>query len=130
MYLFIVATMAVCSVTFGQTVKKPDKPDHYFLTKLGNDTLAVEEFSINSHEIQGTSIARAPRLTVRKYKATFGDNGMLEHFHVTYQRFSGQVSFGAGLYVHERQRLCREQTGYDDHEIFCGNFRASLSAFL
>ena len=56
-YLFIAATMAVCSVTVGQVVKKkPEKPDHYFLTKLGNDTLAVEEFSINSHEIQGTSI--------------------------------------------------------------------------
>lgn len=90
MYLFIVTTMAVCSVTVGQVVKKPEKPDHYFLTKLGNDTLAVEEFSINSHEIQGTSIARAPRLTVRKYKATFGDDGLLTHFHVTYQRFSGQ----------------------------------------
>src|SRR5271169_2041136 len=60
-YLFIAVTMVVCSVTVGQVVKKPEKPDHYFLTKLGNDTLAVEEFSIDSHEIQGTSIARAPR---------------------------------------------------------------------
>src|ERR1700690_4397022 len=84
--LLFAATVVICSVAISQ-----QKQTGYFLTKLGHDTTTVEEFSMEGHELQGTSIARAPRLTVRTYQATFGDDGTLKHFHVVYYRYNGPV---------------------------------------
>jgi hypothetical protein len=63
-----------------------------FLAKLGRDTIAVEQYSMNARELRGTSIARSPQTTVRTYLATFGPNGALERFHVSYQKFGGPVT--------------------------------------
>jgi hypothetical protein len=63
-----------------------------FLAKLGRDTIAVEQYSMSDRELRGTSIARSPQTTVRTYLATFGPNGALERFHVSYQPFGGQVT--------------------------------------
>ena len=63
----------------------------FFITKLGHDTVAVEEYSMSAGELHGTSIVRAPRTTVRKYSATFNDAGGLTRFEITYQRFDSAV---------------------------------------
>jgi hypothetical protein len=63
-----------------------------FLTTLGKDTVAVEQYTLGTRELSGTSIARNPQTTIRKYSATFGANGKLERFHVTYQPFGKPVA--------------------------------------
>lgn len=62
-----------------------------FVAMLGEDTLAVEEYSMNGGALTGVSIIRSPQTTVRTYRATFGPNGQLEKFHVEYQPYGKPV---------------------------------------
>ena len=87
-YLFVlVLTTTLC---WGVAMSQPGQGGS-FLTMLGRDTIAVEEFSFGANGFQGTSVARAPRTSLREYSATFGPGGVLERFHITYQRYGGTV---------------------------------------
>ena len=89
--ILVAGIIGISSAAVSQTVEKKEskKPTNYFFTKLGHDTTAVEEFFMDSHELQGTSVARAPRLAVRKYSAMFNDDGTLKKFHIEYRRLTG-----------------------------------------
>lgn len=63
----------------------------YFLTKLGRDTVAMEEFSVDAHGLRGTCVGRSPRITVREYSASFNAEGNLENFHITSRLYSGAL---------------------------------------
>lgn len=63
-----------------------------FLARLGKDTVAVEQYALNAHELSGSSIARNPQTTIRQYSAAFGPNGTFERFHVSFQPFGKPVS--------------------------------------
>ena len=86
--LFLLAVAATSWVAANAQSKETGS----FLAKLGRDTIAVEQYSMDARELQGTSIARSPHTTVRTYRATFGPNGALERFHVSYQQFNGPVT--------------------------------------
>jgi hypothetical protein len=59
---------------------------------LGNDTVAVEQFSMKGNELSGINTVRNPRTTVRTFSATFNPDGKLEHFLVKFQPFGKAVS--------------------------------------
>ena len=63
-----------------------------FLTMLGNDTVAVEQYSMKGNELSGISTVRNPRTTVRTFSATFGSGGKLQRFFVQFQSFGKPVS--------------------------------------
>ena len=54
----------------------------YFLTRLGQDTIALEQFSLDAQGFRGSCVVRSPRTTVREYSARFNAEGNLENFHV------------------------------------------------
>jgi hypothetical protein len=46
-----------------------------FVTRIGKDTLAVERFVYDGHELDGVSVVRSPSVEVRRYHAVFGPSG-------------------------------------------------------
>jgi hypothetical protein len=86
-FLFIAAVCCCCLLLHTSSGRAEER--RTIVTKLGNDTVAVEEIFAGSNRIHGTSVARAPKTTIREYSATFSDKGVLENVHIKYQRFSG-----------------------------------------
>lgn len=87
-YIFVLALGCLISsaVTVGQTAQTG-----YFVTKLGRDTVAIEEFSADARVARGTVVARATRTTVREYTALFDAAGNLENFHVVSRLYDGAI---------------------------------------
>jgi len=56
----------------------------FFVTHIGDDTLAVESYQIDANGVQGTSIIRTPRTTARHYSMTVNDQGLPESFSIDY----------------------------------------------
>ncbi|HUL43997.1 MAG TPA: DUF2911 domain-containing protein [Bacteroidota bacterium] len=86
LFILVLAAGICCTAAMSQ----PNESGN-FLTLLGRDTIAVEEFSFGANGFHGTSVVRAPRTSLREYTATFGPGGVLQQFHITYQRYGGQV---------------------------------------
>ncbi len=95
-YGLLFTLLAVCGwvATTAQTTRTG-----YFVTTLGRDTIAVEQFTADAHALKGTSVVRAPRTTLREYEASFGPNGELDRFHITMRNASG-TTFGERDYVY------------------------------
>ncbi len=89
----------------------------YFITRLGHDTIAVEEFSWDARELHGTSVSRVPRTSIREYSATFNAGGNLEHFTITAKRFNGTV-------VSEREFV------YSDDSVWVTNKQDTTTSHL
>jgi hypothetical protein len=87
-YIFVLALGCLISsaVTVGQTAQTG-----YFVTKLGRDTVAIEEFSADARVVRGTVVARATRTTVREYTALYDAAGNLENFHVVSRLYDGAI---------------------------------------
>ncbi len=47
-----------------------------FITRLGNDTIAVEHFTFDGRVLDGVSVVRSPNVWVRRYRGTFGSAGV------------------------------------------------------
>lgn len=56
-----------------------------FVTKLGNDTLAMELFSISENEATAMVLLRSPQTTIRTYTLTFNDDGGMLSLSSTYK---------------------------------------------
>ena len=85
-YFFVVSLVAALAVAaLGQTKGA-------FVATIGNDTLAVEQYSMKGNELTGVSIVRSPQTTVRNYRISFGPKGRLDRFHVEYQPYGKPVS--------------------------------------
>src|SRR5258707_430105 len=69
----------------------PDASKGYFLTMLGRDTLAVEEYVFDATGLRGRSVIRSPRTTVREYTALFDTGGNLTNLLLTTKRAGGEV---------------------------------------
>ncbi len=63
-----------------------------FLTKLGRDTITIEQFTMAARELKGMSVSRSPRMMVRDYIAEFGPKGELRRVHVTFRRPGGALA--------------------------------------
>jgi hypothetical protein len=69
----------------------PGASKGFFLTMLGRDTLAVEEYVLDATGLRGKSVIRSPRTTVREYTALFDAGGNLTHLLLTTKRAGGEV---------------------------------------
>src|SRR5262245_8412477 len=47
-----------------------------FITRLGTDTIAVEQFAFDGRVLDGVSVVRSPNVWVRRYHAVFGAGGV------------------------------------------------------
>jgi hypothetical protein len=92
MYRYILFFAVICALCSMAAVAQTEQSE-YFLTRLGRDTIAVEEFSADAHGLRGTCVARSPRTTVRDYSASFNAEGGLENFHVTSRLNSGALVY-------------------------------------
>ena len=80
----------VCALTSMPAVAQNEQTG-YFLTRIGQDTIAIEEFSADARGLRGTCLVRAPRTTVREYSGVFNAEGNLENFHVISRLYGGAL---------------------------------------
>ena len=60
-----------------------------FVVRLGNDTLAIEQYTRTADRLQGEQVVRSPRTVHRIYTASFGAGGALERFELVSHNVSG-----------------------------------------
>jgi hypothetical protein len=60
-----------------------------FVVRLGNDTLAIEQYTRTADQLQGELVVRSPRTVHRIYTARFGSGGALERFELVSHNVSG-----------------------------------------
>ncbi len=95
-YCLLMVFLAACWIT----AYAQEATNGYFVTRLGRDTIAVEQYEVNGHELKGMSVVRSPRTVIRQYEASFGATGELNEFHVTLRSIEGAVS-GERDYLYE-----------------------------
>ena len=62
-------------------VSRAQAPDHgTFITRLGNDTVAVESFTRTAGRLVGDRVIRTPRIALLHYEATLGPDGTVTKF--------------------------------------------------
>jgi hypothetical protein len=61
-----------------------------FVTRLGDDTIAVEQFARSSDRIEGIRVLRAPRTSVIQYSAILNEDGSVRQFSAAY-RLGGEL---------------------------------------
>lgn len=67
-----------------------------FVVRLGNDTVAVDQYTRVGDRIEGTFIQRAPRTIVTKYVITLNPGGMPSLYEVTQRQPDGSLVPGPG----------------------------------
>src|SRR2546427_3720746 len=60
-----------------------------FVVRLGNDTLAIEQYTRTRDRLQGEQVVRSPRTVHRLYSATFGPGGAIARFELVTHNVSG-----------------------------------------
>ena len=90
MYRNIFAVVFLCTVS-GVLSRAQNEQTAYFLSKIGRDTVVLEECSADAHGFHGTCVSRSPRITIRDYSAAFNADGNLEHFIITSHLYNGTL---------------------------------------
>jgi hypothetical protein len=60
-----------------------------FVVRLGNDTLAIEQYTRTPNRLEGELVVRSPRTVHQIYTAAFGASGALERFELVTHNVSG-----------------------------------------
>ncbi len=81
--LLTLATLTACSTNYGQ--------NDGFVTRLGNDTLAVESFSLDGNQFYADVVVRSPRTILTRYEATLNESGGFDSMEV--YRFNPREGF-------------------------------------
>ena len=112
--LFLYVVLAMC--LFFTVAAAQTEQSGCFLTRLGSDTVAVEEFSIGVHGLHGTSVSRSPRTTIREYSGTFNPDGNLKDFHLTARLPNGTVMYDRNfVYSNDSVRVTVKQDTVTTH---------------
>jgi hypothetical protein len=61
-----------------------------FVVTLGNDTIAIEQYTRTPERLEGEQVVRSPRTQHRIYTATFGARGAIERFELVTHNVSGE----------------------------------------
>lgn len=61
-----------------------------FVVRLGNDTVAVEQYTASPTEIQGVTVSRVPATRVGRYTINLGSDGRVTRFHVGFSMPGGR----------------------------------------
>jgi hypothetical protein len=77
----IVSTVSTVLTLLTVSTASAQAPDHgAFITRLGNDTVAVESFTRTADRLVGDRVIRAPRVALLHYEATLGPDGRVTKF--------------------------------------------------
>jgi hypothetical protein len=60
-----------------------------FVVTLGNDTIAIEQYTRTPERLEGEQVIRSPRTQHRVYSATFGARGAIERFELVTHNVDG-----------------------------------------
>jgi hypothetical protein len=83
--LLSLLTFAIIFSGCGPTIiESNDISKNAFITKLGKDTLAIEQFSIDENIVSAKVLLRSPRTVLREYKMALNDNGMMQSLDAIY----------------------------------------------
>jgi len=77
----LIASLAVPAALAGQSGS--------FVVRLGNDTIAIEQYTRTADRLQGEQVVRSPRTAHRIYTATFGAGGAIERFELVTHNVDG-----------------------------------------
>lgn len=83
--LFVLLLLnTACEAPGTEQVDAASDPDQAaFVTRLGNDTLVVEQFKKTDAGFEATIVTRVPQTTIRRYAVSLDDQGLLERFEAT-----------------------------------------------
>src|SRR6266487_6377260 len=59
-----------------------------FVVRLGNDTVAIEQYTLTAERLQGEQVIRTPRTQHRIYTATLGPAGAVQRFELATHNLS------------------------------------------
>ena len=65
------------------SVAAQSSPSTTFLTRLGNDTVLLERFTIGPDRVEGSVVSLLPRVRVIQYTVTLGAGGRTTEIEVT-----------------------------------------------
>lgn len=71
-----VLAAAIAAATVASVAAQQTPYDAAFVTRLGEDTIAVERFSRTPAEMNATVVLRSPRTRLRLYRMTLGPDGL------------------------------------------------------
>ena len=82
--LILIATLSLsCETTSTTTTENADPNRAAFVTRLGNDTLVVEQFVRTPTRMEADVVIRTPRTTVRHYVFEMDETGAMQRFEAT-----------------------------------------------
>jgi hypothetical protein len=81
----IYLSLFLCVYLLTTACNNSDKNQNYaaFITLLGNDTLAVEQFEKNENNIKARVVLRSPRTTLTSYELTTNEDGGIKELTVS-----------------------------------------------
>ena len=80
--LILIATLAACETT-STTAENADPNNAAFVTRLGTDTVVVEQFVRTPTRMEADVVTRVPRTTVRHYVFEMDETGAMQRFEAT-----------------------------------------------
>lgn len=94
--------LLVCMFTLAAAVPALSQEPATFVVLLGEDTVAVEQFTRTADRLEGRMVLRTPRVQIREYDAMLGPDGALTSFELRVQtpgeeaREVGGIDFADG----------------------------------
>lgn len=91
----ILASLLFVSLIFGCASENQESENYYFVTRLGNDTLAIERITEMENALQADVVLRSPRISLTSYQISWSpDNKLQEMQAVRYANTFGTFPEG------------------------------------
>ncbi len=75
--------LLICLVIISASCQDSSNGTSFFITKLGEDTLAIERFTTIGDQIQADVVLRSPRTTLRSYTLNWDESQKIQSMDVT-----------------------------------------------
>ncbi|GAB5410450.1 MAG: hypothetical protein BalsKO_28150 [Balneolaceae bacterium] len=126
--------LTICSIILFISCTAPEKGELGFITKLGNDTLAVEIFTKTEMGFSAKVVLRSPTTELSSYEVKQDDfGGIIELTETTYstdEGFMGEGSFSRSIKL-ERDSLYTEfVTGSGEMRSFTTKYESGALPFI
>lgn len=123
------ARLAAALLAFAPLVAQAQAPS-YIVTRLGNDTVAVERYTRSARKLEGDLVLRYPRVRTIHYVADLAPNGTIKSMTTTVVRASAAAgspptmqmvtNFGDTLAVIETTRAGQRDTAASGRRVYHG----------
>lgn len=74
----ILAILLCVSLIFGCTSENQESENYYFVTRLGNDTLAIERITEMENALRADVVLRSPRISLNSYQISWSPANQLQ----------------------------------------------------